>query len=585
VNGYEPEVIPKFREIAKEVKGSGCGIFGQIIHLGRHIDGNFARTPAWSASAIPWSATAPTPHAMTKFEIRKVVISHGQVAENLISSGLDGIEVAMGHGHLLQQFLSPASNIRKDDYGGSLENRMRFSLETLHEIRRVIGPSATLGIRISGDEYLPGGLNIDAMREIIKIVISEVKIDFVHVSHSAYHGSYTVSTQMADMAFQRQQFQHLPKAITTAVNSMKKKPVVMAVCRYQTIDEAEQMLEVGGADLVGMARAHIADPNIVNKAFAGREGETVPCIACNQGCAGMLALSLPITCLTNPSAGKETEWPTLSLQKNCKKVIVIGGGPAGMEAAWVASEAGHDVQLWERQSKLGGQLNWTLQMPLRREFQKLIDHQRARLTSGSVKVKLNHKADSHAVKLADPDLVIVATGSQEKASLLSCGAYALTLQAALKDHHILGEHVVLQDILGTWSVVSVAEYLADLGKKVTIVVPSGVPGWNISMYSSFALLSRLREKSVRIIRGYKILSHQQGIVELTDLSLGSVGLEIVADTVVSPEVGNSNREVSLSLEAWSGQGPNQKLVNVGDCQAPRTALEAIFEGHEAARLI
>jgi hypothetical protein len=109
VNGYEPEVIPKFREIAKEVQGSGCGLFGQIIHLGRHIDGNFARTPAWSASAIPWSATAPTPHPMTKSEIRKVIIAHGQVAENLIESGLDGIEVAMGHGHLLQQFLSPAS--------------------------------------------------------------------------------------------------------------------------------------------------------------------------------------------------------------------------------------------------------------------------------------------------------------------------------------------------------------------------------------------------------------------------------------------------------------------------------------------
>ena len=256
VNGYEPESIPKFREIAKAVQNEGAKMFGQVLHLGRHIDGNFARMAAWSASSVPWTAIAPAPHPMTHLEIQMIVRAHADVAVNLLEAGFDGIEVQMAHGHLLQQFLSPISNERTDDYGGSLDNRLRMVRETLAAVRSAIGDQ-TMGIRISADEFMENGLGLSDMCKITRKLVLEFKIDFINISHSAYHGSYTISTQMADMAFKNEEFQHLTEALSVAIADVPNKPVIMSVCRYNTMELAETMLAKGTADMVGMARAHI----------------------------------------------------------------------------------------------------------------------------------------------------------------------------------------------------------------------------------------------------------------------------------------------------------------------------------------
>jgi len=573
LNGFDPACIPRFARIAEAVRNEGGRLFGQIIHLGRHIDGNFARTPAWSASDIPWSATAPPPHPMTEDEIALVVQGHADVAANLVEAGLDGIELTMSHGHLLQQFMSPASNHRTDQYGGSLENRLRFPLDTLRAVRAQIGPDRTLGIRISADEFLPGGLTLDDMTGIVRQVVDAVQVDFVNVSHSAYHGSYTVSTQMADMAFDVQDFQPLTHAISAALDGVERKPVVMTVCRYQTIAQAEDMLATGTTDMVGMARAHIADPAIVSKAQTGRVAETIPCIGCNQGCAGMLALNLAITCLTNPTAGRENEWPAPATIRTAspKRVLVIGGGPGGMEAAATSAELGHDVTLVERADHLGGALLWATRMPLRQEFTTMLEAQEAQLQRAGVAVRLNTQAD--ASMGAGFDHVIQATGADPRAHVLPSGATASTLEAALADADALGQNVTLVDTLGTWSVVSVAEWLADLGKSVTLVAPTGSPGWSISMYSGFALRQRLRDKQVKVIPGQALANFDGGMVQLTDLSLGTPGARFKADSVIAPMAARP-RMLDTS---------NVTLLAIGDCQSARTALEAVFEGHEAAR--
>lgn len=578
LNGFDPACIPPFARIANAVRQEGGRLFGQIIHLGRHIDGNFARTAAWSASDIPWAATAPPPHPMTAEEIALVVQAHADVAANLIEAGLDGIELTMSHGHLLQQFMSPASNLRKDEYGGSLENRLRFAFDTLRAVRARLGPDRTLGIRISADEYLPGGLSLKDMTGIVRKLADAVQVDFVNVSHSAYHGSYTVSTQMADMAFRVEQFQPLTHAISAALDGMARKPVVMTVCRYQQVDQAEDMLAHGGTDMVGMARAHIADPAIVAKAQTGRETETTPCIGCNQGCAGMLALNLAITCLTNPRAGREADWPTPELARtaNRKRVLVIGGGPGGMEAAATAAELGHQVTLIERASQLGGALLWTARMPLRHEFATLLNAQQARLRRAGVIVQLGTQADAAAGQ--GYDAVIRATGAVPRSQSLASGGHALTLEAALAAPDALGHHVTLVDTLGTWSVVSVAEWLADLGKRVTLITPTGSPGWTISMYSSFALRQRLRDKRVHLIPGQALTDFSAGMVQLTDLSLGQPGALFAADNVVAPLHG-----WPVALHGQSVANHSASVVAIGDCQSARTALEAVFEGHEAAR--
>lgn len=578
LNGFDPACIPRFAKIADAVRGEGGRLFGQIIHLGRHIDGNYARAPAWSASDVAWSATAPPPHPMTEDEIALVVQGHADVAANLAEAGLDGIELTMSHGHLLQQFLSPASNQRTDAYGGTPENRLRFALDTLHAVRAQLGPDRTLGIRISADEYLPGGLTLSDMTRIVRQLVDAVQVDFVNVSHSAYHGSYTVSTQMADMAFDIKEFQPLTHAISAALDGVTNKPVVMTVCRYRQVAQAEEMLSLGTTDMIGMARAHIADPAIVSKAQTGRVAETVPCIGCNQGCAGMLALNLAITCLTNPAAGREAEWPAPAMIRNAtpKRVLVIGGGPGGMEAAATAAELGHEVTLVEGGDRLGGALFWTSLMPMRGEFVTMLDAQQARLQRASVDVRLNTQADT--AMDAEFDTVIQATGAEPCAHTLPSGHQTLTLEVALADPGALGQHVTLVDTLGTWSVVSVAEWLADLGKVVTLVAPTGSPGWTISMYSGFALRQRLRDKRVKVIPGQALADFDGGMVQLTDLSLGEAGAQFGADSVIAPMAA---RPRGLDGQTWVNS--SMRLLAIGDCQSARTALEAVYEGHEAAR--
>ena len=586
VNGYERACIPRFRRISDAVRSEGCKLFGQIIHLGRHIDGNYTRTPAWGASPIPWTATAPAPHPMTTSEIRQVVDAHAATAVNLVEAGLDGIEVQMAHGHLLQQFMSPASNHRNDEYGGALENRLRFARETLAAVRAAIGKEVALGIRISADEFMPDGLSIDDMCEIIPLLIQETAVDFVNVSHSAYHGSYTIATQMADMSFPVGTFLPLTTRINRALFALSVKPVVMTVCGYRSVEDAESVLVAGHADMVGMARAHIADPAIVNKAKNGREESTIPCIGCNQGCAGMLEKSLAITCLSNPRAGLEQQWSPLEEEpdKTDHRVLVVGGGPGGCEAAVTAAAMGHSVTLWEQVDRLGGELNWTQAMPLRAEFQSLLQSLRHRLIEHKVDVHLNRLATSEAIQEFAPDSLILATGAIAEHESFDGGGSGLTLQQALHNVEALGQDVVLQDVTGSWAVASTVECLADLGKSVTVVVPGGAPAWMINIYSLYALRRRWVEKHIRIIANHRIQSYDGQAVQLTDLSVGKNGVTLTATAVIASGHGTSNSAINDELAALQLNGQlSMNIVAIGDCQAPRTALEAIFEGHEAAR--
>lgn len=577
VNGYDPACIPKFAAVADAVKAEGAHLLGQVIHLGRHIDGNFARMPSWSASAIPWSATAPPPHPMTIGEIEEVVHAHAFVAANLVEAGLAGVEVQMAHGHLLQQFMSPASNRRTDAYGGDETNRLRFATETLRAVREAVGPDIVVGVRLSGDEFLPGGLTIDDMCRIVPQIAAAAKIDFVNISHSAYHGSYTVSTQMADMSFPVGSFRNVTRRIRTALEGLAVPPVVMTVCQYRDIAEAEAVLAEGMTDMVGMARAHIADSEIVRKAETGRERETTPCIACNQGCAGMLALNLPITCLANPQTGREGQAPQISVQAP-RRILVIGGGPAGMKAAEVAAARGHRVALWERSARLGGRLNTARAMPLRQEFAKLLDHLEHGCRARGVDVVLNKSADEAAVQGFGADDVILATGARQPGMTFEGGGAGLSLDQAVADPGALGDRVVLVDTLGTWTTASVAEYIADLGKQVVLMVPTGVPAWTISMYSVYALTKRLRDKRVQVLGQHRPESFVDGRFLARDLSTDEVRDIGKVDSVVAPTTGQPNDELAHRLRQNTA-----RLHVIGDAMSPRTALEAIFEGDELAR--
>ncbi|MFM7570350.1 MAG: NADH-dependent flavin oxidoreductase, partial [Betaproteobacteria bacterium] len=309
VCGYTPESIPAFRAVADAVHEGGAAFIAQICHMGRQIDGEYERTVSWGASPIRWSLGAYPPRQMNRQDMQQVIDAHLRTAENMLEAGADGIELHWGHGHLLQQFLSPLSNKREDEYGGSTENRLRFPLELAMRLREALGPDVCLGVRISAEEYHDDGLTLDESSRIIELAAPQVQFDFIHVSHSAYHMSRSLGTQMADMAVDPAPFRMLPGRIRQAAAGSAKPVAILTVCKYRTLEDAEQMLESGGADMIGLARAHVAEPALVAKWQSGRADEVQPCIGCNQGCAQNLERNIALTCLVNPRAGREAVWP------------------------------------------------------------------------------------------------------------------------------------------------------------------------------------------------------------------------------------------------------------------------------------
>ncbi len=613
VNGYDPACIPRFASIARAVQAEGAKLFGQIIHLGRHIDGNYARMAAWSASAVPWTPLAAPPHPMTVAEIGEVVAAHADVARNLVDAGLNGVEVTLAHGHLLQQFLSPAVNRRDDEYGGTLENRLRMALETIQAVRAAVGTAVALGVRISADEFLDGGLTLSDMRRVIVTLCETEKLDFVNVSHSAYHGSATISTQMADMAFPADAFHHLPRGIVSALRESGHDVPVFAVCRFRTLAEAEAMLTDGDIAMVGMARAHIADAALVRKSIAGQEDEIRPCIACNQGCTGFLAQSLPITCLSNAATGRETEWPlpvpTMAVPPDPAlatsalpapalaspalpspavaaaraRIAVIGGGPAGTEAALTAAGRGHHVTLWEGGETTGGALRWSLHMPKRKDFGLLLGYQRRMVERVGVTLRLGHRARPADILEGGFDAVVVATGARPASTVLEGGGTTLTMEAALADPAALGHHVAVQDLLGSWAIAGLVEWLADTGRQVTVIAPTGSPGWQVNIYSSFAWRQRLRDRSVRIVALKNAYSFAGGVLTLRDLSTGQLEPLAGVDALVAPAHAEPDDELLRALMEPRAATPKPRILPIGDCVAARSALEAVFEGHQAGR--
>jgi 2,4-dienoyl-CoA reductase-like NADH-dependent reductase (Old Yellow Enzyme family)/thioredoxin reductase len=580
VGGFDPACIDPFRRLTDAVKTEGARILGQIIHLGRQVEGDFERTVAWGASPLPWATTALPPRPMDEFDMEAVIEGHLRTARNLVAAGFEGIELQMAHGHLLQQFMSPLSNRRDDDYGGSIENRLRFPARVLATLRTELGADICLGIRVSGDEYSEGGLGIDEVEQMVPMLAKQTKIDFVNVSHSAYVASYSLATQMADMAFDPAPFRELPARIRTQMRAAGFATPVFAVCRFTTLAEAEALLASGSADAVGMARAHLAEPAIVNKSIAGHFEEIRHCIACNQGCAGMLERNLPIRCLINPIAGLEGQHdePEVVARTERKTFLVIGGGPAGLESARVAATLGHDVTLWERGDALGGQLRTAWLMPKRAGFKTFIDFQITALARLGVTIMFNRSADAAAISAFGADRIILATGANTTQMAIAGNGPVFTLPEALQAPDKLGASVAVFDRSGEWGALSALEHFADLGKSVTLFSPAAGYAWRTTIYSSLANSRRLRERKVRIATLRAVRSFNDGRLEVEDLSTGALDHLSGFSTLVAVEHDSADQTLYRAL-----RNAALPVHQVGDNTAPRTALEATYQGHMAAR--
>lgn len=576
--------IPMYKKIVDAVHAHGATIMSQLSHHGRQTTNIFSRLPAISPSPIPCILYRETPKEMEKEDMEEVILGFVQGARNVQQAGFDGVEIYAAHGYLLSQFLSPHSNKREDEYGGSLEKRIRFPLEVIDAVRKEVGKDFVVGLRMNGDDFTTGGLTLQDTKIIAKKFAETKKIDFISVSGTTYNA---ITLLAADMNFPLGVFVHLAAGIKEVVDL----PVV-CVNRINDPIQAEKILTDGQADMIGMCRALICDPELPNKAKEGRLNDIRYCIACNQGCIGRENRNAPMSCTYNVAVGGEKELGigTLKPATKRKKVMVVGGGPAGMEAARIAAERGHAVSLYEKSSELGGQINILTRVESRKEFQNVVRYLRGQLEKLGVRVNLGIEVSSEVVLSAKPDSVVVATGSTPLCSGFTPARpdreslpgveqeNVLTVWDVLLERKEVGEKVLLIDEEFDFRSTSTAEFLALKGKKVEILTRLPYVGAEINIASFIPQMQRLRKNGVIFTPLTGVQEIRENTVIVYDIFTNEERKIGGVDTVVLSMGNKPNYDLYKQIK-----GRVKELYAVGDCIAPRKVIDAVYEGHRVAR--
>jgi 2,4-dienoyl-CoA reductase-like NADH-dependent reductase (Old Yellow Enzyme family)/NADH dehydrogenase FAD-containing subunit len=402
IGAHSDEFIPGLKQLADGIKENGARSVVQLNHAGRYNFSFFTggKTPV-APSAVPSRMTKETPRELKIDEIKTIVESFAQAARRVKEAGFDAVEVLSGTGYLISEFLSPLTNLRTDEYGGSYDNRMRFGLEVMQRIKAVTGSDYPLIVRMNGNDFMPGGQGRKELAVYAR-ALAEIGVDALCINvgwHEARVPQITTSVP-------RGVFGYLAKGIKECVNV----PVI-ASHRINDPATAREMIADGTCDMVAMGRPLIADPYLPEKAASGRENEIVHCIACAQGCFDHLFKLKQVECLCNPKAGHEKEC-RLQASDSPAKVVVVGGGPAGMSAALAAAECGHEVVIYEKENRLGGQLFLASAPPGRAEFAELAKDLATQVAVQKIRVVLNTAVDEKILDDELPGAVILATGAK-----------------------------------------------------------------------------------------------------------------------------------------------------------------------------
>ena len=562
---WDPDGVPALRLRTNAVHRHGAHIFGQLIHLGRESPGGQTDFVPMGPSPIPHERDPGVPHEMSLADIRMIVDGFGTSAANFKSGGYDGVEIHGAHGYLVSQFLSPESNRRTDAYGGSLERRLRILVEIVEEIRARCGGDYALGVRLSGDDYLPGGLTIDDTRSLADALQQAAPVDYISLTTGLR--SYYVK----DTTFR----EGFALEMGALLKSDLGVPLIVAG-RIRHPDFAEQALAAGQTDFVGIGRAQLADPNWVSKAQEGRTEEIRPCIGIVQDCRRPEGI---IGCTIHARTGREEEWGPVKRASIKRRVVVAGGGPGGLEAARVAAESGHGVVVYERTDAIGGQLRIAAAGPTRGELLDFVDYLERELGRLGVEIRTETEATRDTVLADAPDLVVCAAGATPEAPdfPVSGGARVANVWELLGGDvaEIPARAVVVDDGTGFWHGVSAVEYLAERGAAVELLTPARGVGLAIPHESIGNVSGRLASHGVRV----RVLAKVTG-VDGTRVSFaeGFAGepAEATADLVVVRTRMRANDGLIRELE---GAGP--ALATIGDASAPRRLNHAVLDANLA----
>ena len=552
--------IASHAELTRRVHQYKSKIFAQIYHCGRQTASAITGCQPLAPSPVPCPTMQELPKELPVDEIEKIVGQFGDTALRAKKAGFDGIEIHGAHGYLISEFMSPYSNKRTDEYGGHLLNRMRFPLKIVADIRAKCGKDFGVGFRISCDEFVPGGRTIEDTKAMA-VFLEDAGFDVLHVSAGVYASADKIVPASST-----------PHGWLAGYAEEAKKAVRVPVITVGRINDpfvAESILASGKADFVAMGRASLADPEFPEKAKAALFDEIRPCIACNEGCIGILFTDQPIKCVLNPTLGREAEW-VIRPAKKAKKVVVIGGGPAGMEAAATAAKAGHKVSLLEREGRLGGLFYLASVPPNKGEIGNFVEYQIKQLEKFKVKVTLNANVTSELIDSEKPDVVINATGGIPATPDIPGIAKPNVVNAydVLAGKVFVGAKAVV--IGGGMVGAETANHLANHGKSVTLVEMLPDIATEIQNINRSALLQDLEKGKVRILVETTVKEVlTDGVLVIKGCDTESIG----ADTVVAA----SGSRPDGGLEAKLAGKP-YKVVSIGDAVKVGKVIDAIEAG-------
>lgn len=562
--------IPGYRRVAEAVHRFGTVLFAQLFHPGREIaeaDGGLLSV-AYAPSSVPNERFHVMPRPLQLPMIRAIVSGYGDAARRMQSAGLDGVEIVASHGYLPSQFLNPRINLRDDAYGGDLDGRLRFLREVIADIRDKVSERFVVGLRISGTEADAQGLTEDeSLAAVVRLADSLDYVNLTLGNSASLGGAVHIAPPMSLKASYV-----APYAAT--VKQRVAIPVFVAG-RINQPQDAEAVLAAAQADVCGMTRALICDPELPNKAMRGASEDIRACIACNQACIGHFHKGYPISCIQNPVSGRELRFGEQKRSQARRKVLVVGAGPAGMKAAVIAAQRGHQVSLYEAQRRVGGQALLAQLLPGRGEFGGLVTNLQRELALAGVTIHTGIHVDRATVMGAAPDVVVIATGAVPyRPSFASEGALQIVdAWQILKGEVEPGHSVVVVDWRADWIGIGIAERLAQSGRSVRLAVNAVAVGETLPLYVRDAAVASLHKLGVTVMPYMRLYGSDSDTVYLQHTASGEAVLVESVDTLVLCMGHTPVTELADAL----GDAPFELRI-IGDAAAPRTAEEAVFDG-------